>query len=234
MENNIVCNGRSNPVSNAALHKGNNPICIKFVETLLHLSKPHYVFGFFHLTFKGECEFTMVGVLCQCQSNEFLFHAVESLSNKIELLFHFHCFEQFQMEHHLSHNCRFFLPLFPDARTSDANNRTNIDLALIPNLNWLIHIAFARQDYKYCNEVIEYQFSESYDHEYLYYVKVREKMPVKMIGVPGDRLLATRHLLSAACIEPKYPKEKRRPNSVAGVPVHSHLHTGRIWHPYMR
>lgn len=53
----------------------------------------------------------------------------------------------------------------------NANGKT-IDLAMIPNLNWLIHMAFARQDYKYCNEVIEYQFSETYDHEYLYYIKV--------------------------------------------------------------
>lgn len=48
-----------------------------------------------------------------------------------------------------------------------------MDLATIPNLNWLIHMAFVRQDYKYCNEVIEYQFSETYDHEYLYYIKVK-------------------------------------------------------------
>lgn len=48
-----------------------------------------------------------------------------------------------------------------------------MDLAMIPNLNWLIHMAFVRQDYEYCNEVIEYQFSETYDHEYLYYVKVK-------------------------------------------------------------
>lgn len=47
---------------------------------------------------------------------------------------------------------------------------------MIPNLNWLIHMAFARQDYKYCNEVIEYQFSETYDHEYLYYIKVRDTL----------------------------------------------------------
>lgn len=45
---------------------------------------------------------------------------------------------------------------------------------MIPNLNWLIHMAFARQDYKYCNEVIEYQFTETYDHEYLYYIKVND------------------------------------------------------------
>lgn len=60
-------------------------------------------------------------------------------------------------------------------KSSDANsnNGKTIDLAMIPNLNWLIHMAFARQDYKYCNEVIEYQFSETYDHEYLYYIKVK-------------------------------------------------------------
>ncbi|XP_055318142.1 Bardet-Biedl syndrome 4 protein homolog [Sitodiplosis mosellana] len=75
------------------------------------------------------------------------------------------------------------VPSNKDARSSNGNSssnsssnntnhtKTTIDLAMIPNLNWLIHMAFARQDYKYCNEAIEYQFSETYDHEYLYYVK---------------------------------------------------------------
>lgn len=63
----------------------------------------------------------------------------------------------------------FTLFLHTDGRNS---NGKTIDLAMIPNLNWLIHMAFARQDYKYCNEVIEYQFSETYDHEYLYFIKV--------------------------------------------------------------
>ncbi|XP_031616366.1 Bardet-Biedl syndrome 4 protein homolog [Contarinia nasturtii] len=60
-----------------------------------------------------------------------------------------------------------------DARNNGTANhyKTTIDLAMIPNLNWLIHMAFVRQDYKYCNEVIEYQFNETYDHEYLYYIK---------------------------------------------------------------
>lgn len=46
------------------------------------------------------------------------------------------------------------------------------DLTSKPNLNWLIHMLYARQDYKQCLSVIEHQFSEAYDHEYLYFVKV--------------------------------------------------------------
>lgn len=120
---------------------------------------------------------TLAGVLCQCQSNEFLFHTIEC-PIKSNYFFIFTVSNDFDGT---SSRPQLPLSLFPDARTNDGNNRANIDLALIPNLNWLIHIAFARQDYKYCNEVIEYQFSESYDHEYLYYVKVR-KMPIKMIS----------------------------------------------------
>lgn len=49
----------------------------------------------------------------------------------------------------------------------DAENFTNI-----PNLNWLIHMAYARRDFNYCKDVIGHQFSVTYDHEYLYFVKV--------------------------------------------------------------
>lgn len=47
------------------------------------------------------------------------------------------------------------------------------DLTTQPSLNWLIHILYARQDYKQCLAVIEHQFKEAYDHEYLYFIKVR-------------------------------------------------------------
>lgn len=76
---------------------------------------------------------------------------------------------------------------------SDGKNTNGkpIDLAMIPNLNWLIHMAFARQDYKYCNEVIEYQFSETYDHEYLYYIKVNiyryTSISISMLCKPFNR-----------------------------------------------
>lgn len=50
------------------------------------------------------------------------------------------------------------------------------DFASIPNLNWLIHIAYARHDFKYCKDVIDYQFRVTYDHEYLYLVKVKPKI----------------------------------------------------------
>lgn len=65
----------------------------------------------------------------------------------------------------------FHLSSSADAQDMATNKHT--DFCIRPNLNWLIHIAFARQDYKYCKEVIEYQFSETFDHEYLYYTKVR-------------------------------------------------------------
>lgn len=64
----------------------------------------------------------------------------------------------------------FFLWRGTDAQSITTNKHA--DLAFRANLNWLIHIAFARQDYKYCKEVIEYQFRETFDHEYLYYIKV--------------------------------------------------------------
>lgn len=57
-----------------------------------------------------------------------------------------------------------------DAQSIAVNKHT--DLEQRANVNWLIHIAFAQQDYKYCKEVIEYQFNETFDHEYLYYTKV--------------------------------------------------------------
>lgn len=49
------------------------------------------------------------------------------------------------------------------------------DLAILPNLNWLIHMAYARRDFNYCKDVIGYQFQVTYDHEYLYFVKVNSK-----------------------------------------------------------
>lgn len=66
----------------------------------------------------------------------------------------------------------FYSSGFSTESKNDTATKTTVDLAMIPNLNWLIHMAFARQDYKYCIEVIEYQFNETYDHEYLYYIKV--------------------------------------------------------------
>lgn len=46
-----------------------------------------------------------------------------------------------------------------------------VDFVNIPNLNWLIHMAYARHDFNYCKDVIDHQFRVTYDHEYLYLVK---------------------------------------------------------------
>lgn len=46
------------------------------------------------------------------------------------------------------------------------------DFLSVPNLNWLIHIAYARGDFNYCKDVICHQFRVTYDHEFLYFVKV--------------------------------------------------------------
>lgn len=54
------------------------------------------------------------------------------------------------------------------------------DFVSTPNLNWLIHIAYARRDFNYCKDVIAHQFSVTYDHEYLYFVKVDYEI-MKMI-----------------------------------------------------
>lgn len=67
-------------------------------------------------------------------------------------------------------SCQFSFLVFSDA--TDNENDEKINLSTIPNLNWLIHISFTRQDYKYCKTVIDHQFRVSYDHEYLYIVKV--------------------------------------------------------------
>lgn len=50
------------------------------------------------------------------------------------------------------------------------------DFLSTPNLNWLIHIAYARRDFNYCKDVIAHQFCVTYDHEYLYFVKVDDEI----------------------------------------------------------
>lgn len=39
-------------------------------------------------------------------------------------------------------------------------------------MNWLIYKMYTRGEYKFCKELIERQMQETYDHEYLYYIKV--------------------------------------------------------------
>lgn len=87
---------------------------------------------------------------------------------------------------------------------------------MIPNLNWLIHMAFARQDYKYCHEVIEYQFNETFDHEYLYYIKVS-------VRVCGSAEARGRIILPiVAVLHHKYAGRPAHPASDQAI---AHLHS---------
>lgn len=124
-----MCNGRSNPVSNAAM-KG--MLC----------SNLHKTQDFLLLSFEWMGPFIRYEISSQCPM-KMTFRLKISYSSG-----------------------------FSTESKNDTATKTTVDLAMIPNLNWLIHMAFARQDYKYCIEVIEYQFNETYDHEYLYYIKV--------------------------------------------------------------
>lgn len=40
------------------------------------------------------------------------------------------------------------------------------------NLHWLLHRMYVLGDYKTCQRIIEHQLTATYDHEYLFYVKV--------------------------------------------------------------
>lgn len=40
------------------------------------------------------------------------------------------------------------------------------------SMNWLIYMLFARQEYTCCKDIIEQQLKDSFDKEYLYYIKV--------------------------------------------------------------
>ncbi len=41
------------------------------------------------------------------------------------------------------------------------------------NMNWLIYTMYARQEYKFCKEIIAQQLEEeNYDQEYLFFIKV--------------------------------------------------------------
>lgn len=55
------------------------------------------------------------------------------------------------------------------SRLSGGQNNETIQLI---NLNWLIHLSYARGEFKYCKEVIEHQLQSTYDHEFLYLMKV--------------------------------------------------------------
>lgn len=61
------------------------------------------------------------------------------------------------------------------------------DLTSKPNLNWLIHMLYARQDYKQCLSIIEHQFVEAYDHEYLYFVKVSRGRASRWVMTRGRK-----------------------------------------------
>lgn len=39
------------------------------------------------------------------------------------------------------------------------------------SMNWLIYMLFARQEYGCCKDIIEQQLKDSFDKEYLYYIK---------------------------------------------------------------
>lgn len=39
------------------------------------------------------------------------------------------------------------------------------------SMNWLIYMLFARQEYACCKDIIELQLKDSFDKEYLYYIK---------------------------------------------------------------
>lgn len=41
-------------------------------------------------------------------------------------------------------------------------------------MNWLIYTMYARQEYKFCKEIIAQQMEENYDQEYLFFIKVSE------------------------------------------------------------
>lgn len=42
------------------------------------------------------------------------------------------------------------------------------------SLNWLIYMLFARQEYVCCKDIIEQQLKDSFDKEYLYYIKASD------------------------------------------------------------
>lgn len=44
-------------------------------------------------------------------------------------------------------------------------------MSSVPNLNWLLHLMFIRQDYTYCKAIIERQMKEYCNLEYLYFIQ---------------------------------------------------------------
>ncbi|KAJ6644549.1 Bardet-Biedl syndrome 4 protein like, partial [Pseudolycoriella hygida] len=61
----------------------------------------------------------------------------------------------------------------PSNSTSKINVLKKVDPInkATPNMNWLIHTMYARQEYQFCKEIIAQQMEETYDQEYLFYIK---------------------------------------------------------------